>query len=256
MNTQTPEFAVRSRKLGGGLGVWVAGFTLLIGMTAIGVHGGERETASDAPFLLRQDEPLTQYRALRRMHAVSERFNQEGWLDAWTEFDGQGFRYQIVSERGSEYIRNKVLKTVLRREQELIAEGHADRAALTAANYQFSDVEEGTSGVRYVLMKPRRKEVTLVDGRMVLSPDGTDLIRIEGRLAKNPSFWTSLVNVTRHFAKIDGILVPVSTESIAKIKFAGHSRMAVYNEYETINGRPVSLAARQTLASAAGLSSR
>ena len=61
----------------------------------------------------------------------------------------------------------------------------------------------------------------LVDGRMVLSSDGGDLLRVEGRLAKNPSFWTSLVNIIRHFAKIDGVRVPVATETVAKIKFAG-----------------------------------
>src|SRR5262245_21609344 len=40
--------------------------------------------------ILKREAPLTQYRALRRMHARSERFDQEGWLDAWTEYDGRG----------------------------------------------------------------------------------------------------------------------------------------------------------------------
>jgi hypothetical protein len=148
-------------------------------------------------------------------------------------------------------VRNKVLKAVLKREQEIISGGDASRAALTEKNYVFSEVEEGADGLRYVLMKPKRKEVTLVDGRMVLSADGSDLLRIEGRLAKNPSFWTSLVNVIRHFAKVDGVLVPIATESVAKVKFAGQSRLDVEYEYESINGRPVSVTARRTLASAA-----
>ena len=64
----------------------------------------------------------------------------------------------------------------------------------------------------------------LVEGRMVLTPDSGDLLRVEGKLSKNPSFWTSLVNVIRHFAKVDGVRVPVSTESVAKVKFAGRVR--------------------------------
>ena len=56
------------------------------------------------------------------MHAKSEKFNQEGWVNAWTEFDGHEFRYQIVDERGSDYVRNKVLKALLKREQEIVAE--------------------------------------------------------------------------------------------------------------------------------------
>jgi hypothetical protein len=84
-----------------------------------------------------------------------------------------------------------------------------------------------------------------VDGRMVLSQDGRDLLRVEGRLSKNPSFWTSLVNVIRQFERRDGVRVPVSTETIAKVKLAGLSRLEQHYEYESINGRPVSLYARQ-----------
>ena len=183
------------------------------------------------------------------MHAKSEKFNQEGWVDAWTELDANGFRYTIVSERGTDYVRNKVLKAVLQREQEIVA-GGADKAALTEENYTFSE-GESEDGLRYVLLKPKRKDVMLVEGRMVLNADSGNLLRVEGKLSKNPSFWTSLVNVIRHFAKLDGVRVPVSTESIAKVKFAGQSRLDVFYEYESINGRTVSVAARRMLASAA-----
>jgi hypothetical protein len=183
------------------------------------------------------------------MHARSERFNQEGWLEAWTELDAHGFRFDVVKEHGSDYVRNKVLKALLRREQELIASGHAERASLSLINYDFQDAAASGDGLRHVLLKPKRKDVLLVDGRMVLSADGNELLRVEGRLTKNPSFWTSLVNVVRHYAKLDGVRVPVATESIAKVKFAGQSRMEVEYEYETINNRPVSAQARQILAS-------
>jgi hypothetical protein len=210
----------------------------------------EATSSSAARFLPLQEQPLTQYRAYRRMHAMNERFNQEAWMEAWTELDATGFRYEIVKERGSDYVRNKVLKAVLRREQELIAEGHADRSSLSPSNYEFEEARAGVDGVRYVLLKPKRKDVLLVDGRMVLSADGSELLRVEGRLTKNPSFWTSLVNVVRHYARVDGVRVPVATESVAKVKFAGHARMEVEYEYESINGRRVSAEARQMLVSA------
>jgi hypothetical protein len=230
--------------------LWVLSFTFVAG-TAVLPASGRSAGASNAPSVLNpSEEILTSYRAFRRMHAKSEKFNQEGWLDAWTELDTTGFRYTIVSERGSEYIRNKVLKAVIQREQEIVA-GGADRAALTEENYTFSETQP-EDGLRYVLLKPKRKDVMLVEGRMVLDADNGDLLRVEGKLSKNPSFWTSLVNVIRHFAKLDGVRVPVSTESVAKVKFAGQSRLDVFYEYESINGRKVSVAARQVLASAAG----
>jgi hypothetical protein len=214
-----------------------------------------RSSSASARIVPNDDARLTQYRAFRRMHARSDKFGHEGWLDAWTELDHNGLRFEIVSERGSDYVRNKVLKTVLKREQQLVAEGPA-RASLSEENYEFIEGQIADDGSRSVLMKPRRKDVVLIDGRMVLSPDGSEILRIEGKLAKNPSFWTSAVNVVRHFATIDGVRVTVSTESVAKVKLAGQSRLDMQYEYESINGRPVSTAARRILASASPAGAR
>jgi hypothetical protein len=128
-----------------------------------------------------QDSSLRQYRAYRRMHARNEKFGQEAWLECWTEFDERGFRYDITTERGSDYVLNKVLKTLLRREQELIAEGQTDRADLTPENYEFAEPAVDEVGQRYVTMKPKRKDVLLLDGRMVLNSEGTDVVRVEGQ---------------------------------------------------------------------------
>lgn len=223
--------------------LWVAAFTLAAAASAATAPraGTPDETSGrfDAP--LTGTNNLHQYRALRRMHAVSERFDHEGWMDAWTELDSSGFRYQIVAERGSNTVRNKVLRALLKREQELIAEGDFGRGELTPENYEFGAETSGPNDVRYILLKPKRKDAMLIDGRMVLSADG-DLLRVEGLLAKNPSFWTSQVHVTRHYARVDGVRVPIATESIARVRFAGRSRLKVDYEYESINGRLVTAA--------------
>src|SRR3954468_16833658 len=162
--------------------------------------------------------------------------------------DARGVRYEVVSETGSDYIRGKVLRAVLKREQELVADGDCQRSELTPENYDFEPASDGSGdGERYVTIKPKRKDVLLVDGRMVLSPDGRELLRVEGRLSKNPSFWTSLVNVIRHYARVEGIRVPIATESTARVKFAGLSYLDVHYESEKINWRSVSMAARRTL---------
>jgi hypothetical protein len=239
--------ARNSRHVGRLAAAWGVAFTLALVGLGIDPAAATGDDRGSDRFLSQREEPLRQYRAFRRMHARSERFNQEGWLEAWTELDAQGFRYQVVSERGSDSVRNKVLKAVLKREQELIAAGDSDRADLSPENYTFSDAD-AQDGVRYVAIKPKRKDVLLVDGRMVLSQDGNELLRVEGRLAKNPSFWTSLVNVIRHYARLDGVRVPISTESTAKVKFIGVSYLDVQYDYESINGRPVSIAARRIAA--------
>lgn len=227
--------------------LWVAAFTLV--MAATGASAPASTSIAPRTFDWRTiaEPELEQYRALRRMHALAEKVNHEGWLDAWTEYDSKGFRYQIVAERGSGTVRNKVLKAILKREQELIANGDFGRGELTPENYKFGPETEA-NGLRYVPITPKRKDVMLVDGRMVLDGEG-ELLRVEGELAKNPSFWTTRVNVVRHYARVDGVRVPIQTESLAKVRFAGTSKLNVSYEYETINHRTVRTTAPAALAS-------
>ena len=193
------------------------------------------------------DQPLTQYRALRRMHAATEKGNHEAWLEAWTELKDGRFTYQIVSERGSETVRGKVLRSMLEREEELVNSGNTDRGDITAANYEFTEAGRDEDGSRVVQIKPKRNDVLLVEGRAVLD-DGGDLLRVEGRLAKNPSFWTSLVNIVRRYARIGGVRVPVATETTAKVKMVGTSKLQVLYDYESVNGQPVRLSERRSAA--------
>jgi hypothetical protein len=191
-------------------------------------------------FLAHPDEPLTQYRAKRHLRARNERFNKEGWLDAWTELDAQGFHYTIIAEDGSGLIRNRVLRKALEAEQEARAQGEVDKSAISAANYQiaFGD-HDGKAGMDRLRIIPLRKDRMLVDGTVtVLSTDG-ELVRIEGRLAKTPSFWTNSVDIVRRYGRVEGVHVPLSIESTANLKIAGDSVFSMTYTYETVNGRPV-----------------
>ncbi len=223
--------------------LWGLGFTVLLSLSADPRPAAAEEKENGRYLPAGDEQPLRQYRAYRRMHAQSEKFGQEAWMEAWTELDEGGFRYTIVSESGSDYIRGKVLKAVLKREQELIKAGAGSQSELSSDNYHFEEASGGDSE-RYVTMKPKRKDVLLVDGRMVLSRDRGELLRVEGRLSKSPSFWTSLVNVIRHYGRLDGVRVPLATESVARVKLVGVSHLEVRYEYETINGRRVSAGAR------------
>jgi hypothetical protein len=190
----------------------------------------------------RNDNPLEQYRAYRRMHASTDKGKHEAWLEAWTELKDGRFSYEIVSERGSETVRGKVLRSMLQREQELVNSGNTAKGELSAANYEFTEAGREADGTRVVQIKPKRDDVLLVDGRAVLD-DGGDLLRVEGKLAKNPSFWTSLVNIVRRYARIGGARVPIATETVAKVKMVGTAKLQVLYDYESVNGRPVRVTA-------------
>jgi hypothetical protein len=199
-----------------------------------------RETADPIErFLSRQDEPLTSYRAVRTLRAKNKRFNKEGWLTVLTELDPlTGFRYEIISEGGSDYIRRKVLRKMLEGEREAIAAGQQARMALSSTNYRFS-VDAADGPLMRVKIVPLRKDTLLVDGTLTLDADTADLVSLEGRLAKNPSFWTSRVDVLRTYGRVAGVRVPIAVESTANLKIMGTSVFSMTYAYEAINGRVI-----------------
>jgi len=233
-----------------GIALWVAACTLVAGSAVLPAHAsGDFSNNPIARFFSRTEQPLRQYRAIRRMHAYSESLKHEAWMDAWTELRDGRFTYQIVSESGSDTIRCKVLRTLLAREQELVNNGDGEKGELTPANYEFIEGGRDNNGAHVVHIKPKRPDVLLVDGRAVLSDTG-DLLRVEGTLSKNPSFWTSLVNIVRRYARVGGIRVPVASETTAKVKFVGNAQLDVVYDYQTVNGKLVSISERRPAAPA------
>ena len=188
-------------------------------------------------FIARPDEPLKEYRAVRHMEAENHRFNLRGSLDAVTSLDADGrFSYTILREEGSDYVRSKVLRPVLENEEKLFATTDPSRAALTPLNYELNAAEPAEPGVVRLLAKPRRREISLVEGSVFVRSEDADLVRVEGRLAKNPSFWTTRVDVIRRYERLSGIRVPVRLDTTAQIRVAGASTMSVVYDYEMVNG--------------------
>jgi hypothetical protein len=188
-------------------------------------------------FLSRADEPLSEYRALRHFEARNERFNMAGTLDAMTELTPDGhFSYTVLRESGSAYIRDNVLRSVLRSEEKLFATTDPSRAAFTALNYDLEGGEPAEPGVVKLFAKPRRHDVALVDGAVFVTTTDADLLRVEGRLSKNPSFWTTRVDLVKKYDRVAGIRVPVRLDTVAQIRLAGTSTLSVTYDYREING--------------------
>jgi hypothetical protein len=220
--------------------LWVVTFSLFAGSAVLPARESASARNPISSFFSRAEQPLQEYRAFRRMHATSDSGKYEAWLEAWTEVKDGRFSYQIVSERGSDAARGKVLRPMLAREQEIVNNGDGRKSELTPDNYEFTEAGRDGDGARVVQIKPRRADVSLVDGRAVLN-EGGDLLRVEGKLSKNPSFWTSLVNIVRRYARIGGVRVPVATETTAKVKFVGTAQLEVLYDYASVNGRQVAL---------------
>jgi len=204
--------------------------------------GAERSSPSSIidRVVARNDPPPRQYRALRRLEAQSDKLGGSAWIEAWTDVaPATGFRYQIISEGGSGFVRGKVLRPWLENEKKMWTGGDPERASLSHANYTFNDKGMTPDGLACLGVKSRRKDVLLVDGSIYVNADDGDLIRIEGRLSKTPSFWARRVDVVRYYQRINGIHVPVLIESIANVLIAGRSTFKMTYEYESINDQRI-----------------
>jgi hypothetical protein len=233
------------RRLGGGaLGV----VGLLAGLAPAGL--GAAADPADHPalrrFLSAPASPIAQVRALRRIEARSGPLNASAWMEVWTENDAGGFRYQIAAEGGSPYIRSRVFEHALKTEQAMWASGDVRNGAITSSNYDFVDLGTPGIGLARIGVKPRRKDILLVHGSIFLQEEDGDLIRLQGRLSRTPSFWIRRVEVDHRYERIAGVRLPVSLAAVASLLFVGKSTMTVHYEYEIVNGERVGSPATST----------
>src|SRR5882757_10794115 len=134
---------------------------VLNGAASPATGGDPRFPAVLQRFLSLDDPSPSGYRALRRLDARNQNLNKAAWMDVWTEADKPGaFKYTVVAEGGSGYIRSKVFLASLETEKKMYGSDEPSRAALTPENYLFA---EGTQadGLSGVTVTPRRKDILL-----------------------------------------------------------------------------------------------
>jgi len=221
--------------------------TLLIALVATpALLHGEKPVAADPNFpqvlerFLSLDESESPaYRALRRLEVKNEQQTVTAWMDVWTEADGAGgFTYDVVAQGGSGVVRSKVFIGSLEAEKKMMQPGAPGRAALTRDNYTF-EAGQRVGGLAALAVTSRRPDVMLINGSIFLKPETGDLVRLEGRLAKAPSFWIRQVDVVRCYQRIAGVRLPVSLEAVAKVRMGGRNTFHMTYQYETVNGRRV-----------------
>ena len=216
---------------------------VLVGLLALAIAPTVRATAPETADhcirrFLAQDDAQPRYRAIRRLEA--ENGSRRGWLEAAIEYTPPtGFRYQVTAEGGSGLIRDKILRGVLDAERNAIAQGDTGRSSIALENYVFEPSGVDPDGLARVLLSPRRKDRVLVAGAMFLQPDDGALVRLQGRLAKSPSFWVRNVEIVRSYQRIRGLDLPVALESRADLRLFGPATLRMTYVYSEVDGHPV-----------------
>lgn len=144
--------------------------------------------------------------------------------------------FTVVSESGSDTVRNKVFKKLLEAEQESMREENQRRTAITPENYTFQllDYEKTDTDEFYVLdAQPLSKNKFLFRGRLWVNAKDFAITRVAGEPAVNPSWWTVKTAFTRSYQKIGDFYLPESNQSETKVRIFGTAVLTIeYREYQ------------------------
>jgi hypothetical protein len=127
-------------------------------------------------------------------------------------------------EEGSTLLRHRVLMPIIQEELRSVQPENREKSALSRDNYNFellADQSHGSCGCYILRIDPLRKQSTLIKGKAWIDARDFGIHRIEGDLAKNPSFWLTSVHIVRNYSRIGDFWLPSYTHSESHVRLFG-----------------------------------
>ena len=180
---------------------------------------------------------FTGYRALRRY--VASNRDRRAEMVVRVDCSGDGAKqFKIISEEGSSSIRKHALYKMLSEENEASRRDSRDGSRITPANYNFKFVgqESLNTGAAYVLaIIPKTDNKYLIDGKIWVDARDYSIVRIEGRPARNPSFWVHDVHFVHSYQRVGQFWFAASTHTTSEVRIFGPSEVTIDNSGYVLN---------------------
>lgn len=149
--------------------------------------------------------------------------------------------YKILQARGSSRGEG-VVRHILESESKAAATGSAP-GAVTRENYDFTYMGEAAldrHGCYILGLQPKRKDKNLVVGRAWIDQQTFLVRRIQGHMAKLPSWWLKSVDVTLDFSEAGGMWLQTRTKAVAEVRVFGTHVLTA----QSVNFQPADTVAR------------
>jgi outer membrane lipoprotein-sorting protein len=179
---------------------------------------------------------LKDYSSTRYYSLNNERFHTKAEMTAKMRYFRPGRKeFDIDPESGAGVLQQKVFRRMV--DAELEASDAKMRLAtqLTPANYDFHLEETGSDRGRraYVFdISPRALNKFSIRGRVWVDAEDFAITRVEGKPAKNPSFWVRSTNFVHIYQKFGDFWLPVSNISQTDVLIFGHTTVEIrYSDY-------------------------
>jgi hypothetical protein len=144
-------------------------------------------------------------------------------------------QFETVSETGWAGARKLVFPRLLEAETEAAQPDLRERSRIIPENYIFE--MEGTEYLDghpvYVIgIAPRTPNKYLMQGRIWIDAEEYVIVRIEGKPARNPSFWIKSVHFVHNYEKRGSFWFPVSDRSVTDARIFGSTEVTIdYFDY-------------------------
>ena len=154
-----------------------------------------------------------------------------------------GKSYTILSESGSEFIRNHVLQKLLDEEKNLNLPGVREHSWLTSANYEMQlkpggvQILDGRECLTLAIT-PRRKATNMIAGTIWVDAKDGSIVQIVGTATQSPSIFTGAAQVLRQYASIQGFSMATKARAVSDSFLLGRTTVTIdYRDYQ-IQSRP------------------
>jgi hypothetical protein len=237
LHTSKPYGAIRS--------------VVFVGITSLGAGAWGQATTTPSPEnltstqIVQRMETHNQERAnLLRGYTARRHYQVEyhgfpttlaASMDVDVAYDAPASKqFRIVSQTGSGLLIDRVLKRLLKSEQD--ATQDQGKSALTTANYNFVLVgNEMAEGRRLYIfqVEPRVEGKLLYRGRIWIDADDYAVERIEAEPAQSPSFWIKKTEIHHIYSKTGDFWLPASNRSVTKVRMGGTAILTIdYGTYQ------------------------
>ena len=213
-------------------------FLLLFTATAVGMSESDALPSADvlvARMLVhntQRQRQLAGYRGMRRYVLENDRMNKHAEMVVRVEGDADETKhFEVISEAGWKAAQKHVLQRMLATESEASSPAMRLKARLSPENYEFhmARTELLDGRMAYVIeVVPRRRDGRLFEGQIWIDSQDCALAKVEGRPAKNPSFWTTSVHFVHTYQKIGQFWFPASTESVTEVRIFGATSLTIH----------------------------
>jgi hypothetical protein len=186
---------------------------------------------------------LKGYKTLRHYEVEYRGFSNkvDAEMSVEVNFDASsGKNFLIVSQSGSRFLLEKVLKRAIDSEKEAFQQKKS--TALTTENYRFNLLGQETLDGRpaYILnVGPLVPSKFLYRGKIWVDAADFAVVKMETEPAKSPSFWISRTQIHYTGAKTDGFWMPQVMRSETSVRIGGVAVLTInYGNYRIAAGPP------------------